>query len=189
MYLMYDFAHLLKCIRNNWVTEKCGELEFSHKGKRYVAKWQDLKLLYQSECQNLLHLSKLSRTAVHPKPIEKQKVSTSLQIFCDETVAALDTFSNLHSHFAEGTVLFLTPIIKFWKICNVHTKGADVRLKDPRRAVVDSVDDEKLSFSLNLADMADKMTADKKGRVRKLTKETGSMLSHTCGALTHLVEF
>ena len=32
IYLLYDFAHLLKNIRNNWLTEKMGELAFYVEG-------------------------------------------------------------------------------------------------------------------------------------------------------------
>ena len=32
MYLLYDFVHLLKNIRNNWLTEKMGELAFYVEG-------------------------------------------------------------------------------------------------------------------------------------------------------------
>ena len=28
-YILYDYVHLLKCIRNNWLTEKLGQLQFS----------------------------------------------------------------------------------------------------------------------------------------------------------------
>ena len=32
IYLLYDFVHLLKNIRNNWLTEKMGELAFYVEG-------------------------------------------------------------------------------------------------------------------------------------------------------------
>ena len=28
LFLLYDYVHLMKCIRNNWLTEKCGEILF-----------------------------------------------------------------------------------------------------------------------------------------------------------------
>ena len=45
MFLLYDYVHLMKNIRNNWLTEKSGELEFEFKDEKYTCKWADLKLL------------------------------------------------------------------------------------------------------------------------------------------------
>lgn len=82
-YLLYDYVHLLKSIRNNWLTEKCGELEFEANGKVMVARWSDLVCLHSLEENSLIKVSRLSKIAVYPKPIERQRVSTCLQIFCD----------------------------------------------------------------------------------------------------------
>ena len=38
----------------------------------------------------MLKMSKLSETAVYPKQIERQRVSTCLQVFCEDTATALD---------------------------------------------------------------------------------------------------
>ena len=40
----------LKCIRNNCLTEKSGELSFEFNGVVQVAKWSDLKTLHDLEC-------------------------------------------------------------------------------------------------------------------------------------------
>ena len=32
LYLLYDYVHLLKCVRNNWLTEENGELEYEWNG-------------------------------------------------------------------------------------------------------------------------------------------------------------
>ena len=37
-YLLYDYVHLIKNIRNLWLTEKTGELKFQHENKFFVAK-------------------------------------------------------------------------------------------------------------------------------------------------------
>ena len=69
-YLLYDYAHLIKNIRNLWLTEKTGKLKFQHENKFLVAKWHHLRNLFQSEVGAVLKMSKLSETAVYPKPIE-----------------------------------------------------------------------------------------------------------------------
>ena len=187
-FLLFDYVHLFKSIRNNWISEKCGQLEFNFEGNRYVASWDHIRQLFNSESENLLRLSKLTYSAVFPSPIEKQRVALCLQVFCDETIAALETFAGLHNIDAHGTILFLKLIVKFWKFVNVHNKNMDLRANDDRQAVVVSVDDERLLYLQAIGEMAHQMTSTNRTRIRQLTKETGSMLAHTCKALVHLAQ-
>ena len=39
MFLLFDFVHLLKSIRNNWLTEKMGLLEYEDNGISKIANW------------------------------------------------------------------------------------------------------------------------------------------------------
>ena len=39
-YLLYDYVHLIKNIRNLWLTKKTSELKFHHENKFLVAKWE-----------------------------------------------------------------------------------------------------------------------------------------------------
>ena len=43
IYFLYDNVHLIKSIRNLWLTEKIGELLFRHEDKEFVASWQHLR--------------------------------------------------------------------------------------------------------------------------------------------------
>ena len=70
--LLYDYVHLMKCVRNNWISEKCGQLKFEYDGKVYTSSWDHLKQLYNSESENLLRLSKLFYEAVH-RSLSKDK--------------------------------------------------------------------------------------------------------------------
>ena len=94
-FLLFDFVHLIKNIRNNWLTEKTGEISFQSDNQSYTAKWSDLLNLYNlehdltSKNSCIRGLSKLTDVAVRPKPVERQRVSTCLRVFCDETHAAL----------------------------------------------------------------------------------------------------
>ena len=50
MFLLFDYVHLLKCIRNNWLTEKCGTIAFKDEnGDQQMARWSDLKSLFRVE--------------------------------------------------------------------------------------------------------------------------------------------
>ena len=42
IYLLYEFVHLLKNIRDNWLTEKMGEVAFYERGMKKVARWSHL---------------------------------------------------------------------------------------------------------------------------------------------------
>ena len=59
IFLLFDFVHLLKCVRNNWITEKMQELEFYYEGRLRTAKWAKLKELYEIESKDSLGEKKL----------------------------------------------------------------------------------------------------------------------------------
>ena len=90
-FLLYDFVHILKAVRNNWITEKCKKLSFEDDGKIKHVSWAHIIDLYRHEQEHLVKLSKLTNVSVFPRPIERQKVSTCLKIFCDETITGLKT--------------------------------------------------------------------------------------------------
>ena len=75
-------------------------------------------------------------------------------------MAALETYSTIHSIDARGTILFLKLIIRFWKIVNVQSPGADIRYKDNDRQVVRSVDDPSLLFLSELAHLVESLATN-----------------------------
>ena len=64
-YLLYDYVHLIKNIRNLRLTEKTGELKFQHENQFLVANWHHLRNLLQSEVCAALKMSNLIETAVN----------------------------------------------------------------------------------------------------------------------------
>ena len=48
-FLLFDFVHLLKNIRNNWLTEKTGSIDFKIEDESFTARWPDLLDLYKLE--------------------------------------------------------------------------------------------------------------------------------------------
>ena len=62
VFLLFDFVHLLKSIRNNWITAKTKELSFLD--EIVVAKWSDIEMLHDLEIEQLVKLSKLTDVAV-----------------------------------------------------------------------------------------------------------------------------
>lgn len=188
LFLLYDYVHLIKSIRNNWLTEKMQELSFSDDGVTKLAKWSDLKILHNFEKENIVKLSRLNDIALAPKPVERQNVSTCLRVFCDETLNALKTHPLLEN--VEGTIAFLSIFISFFKIVNVKGPYEALRLRDENRAVISSVDDDQLTTLIKMADMVEKMMPEKQGhRKRQLTKDTARALSHTCRGLVDLTKY
>ena len=134
-YLLFDYVHLLKNIRNLWLTEKMGELIFEDNGIIRTAKWSHLKQLFELESGSMIKLSSLNEVAVAPKPVERQRVSSCLRVFCERTYHALLNHSGL-SDDKYDTAIFLNKVITWWKIINVKGKGADIRHNDPLQAVI-----------------------------------------------------
>ena len=118
--------------RTSVTTEKTHELVYHDNGVRKTAKWSHLLLLYKAEAnQPLLQLSRLSEKSVTPKHTEKQSVPLCLQVFCDETAAALRTHSATKDEEGiEETATFIELVVKFWKIVNVKKMYEDVIRND-----------------------------------------------------------
>ena len=186
VYLLYDYVHLLKCVRNNWLTEENGELKYEWNGETLVAKWNLLRHLHLLESSSLVKLSKLNEKSVFPKPIERQNVNLCLNVFCYETIAALETHPLIDQNEAKGTIQFLKIMVGFWKIVNTKEKGEFQFFKDQLRGEIADPDDIKLKILLKIADMAEGMTAKGKTRVKQLTTDTGNALAHVCRGLVDL---
>ena len=125
IYLLFNYVHIFKSIRNNWITEACSELLFYSDGKEMTAKWEIVKQLFAHEKNQFVKLSKLTEVAVLPKPVERQKV------FCDETVTAMKTHPLLQDDDTKETVTFIEEVLKFWKIVSVKDIYGSVKTNDP----------------------------------------------------------
>ena len=117
--LLCDCVHVIKCIRNNRLTDKIGQLQFTNNNEFYVARWNNVKELNELESENLITLSRLNTVSVNPKPIERQSLAICLLVFCDETVAALKNNSKINQEQVKQTILFLEKVSQFWRILNV----------------------------------------------------------------------
>ena len=54
--MIFDYVHITKGIRNNWLTKKLGELVFEDNNIQKTANWSHLDKLYQLESQSILKL-------------------------------------------------------------------------------------------------------------------------------------
>ena len=103
MTLAFDPTHMLKNIRNNWVTEKTQQLEFKDpdSGIIVIAKWSDLKSIYKEQVDHLVKTTKLDYATLYPNDYEKQNVSLVLNVFNEKTVVALKMREG------DGTAIFI----------------------------------------------------------------------------------
>ena len=193
MFLLFDYVHLLKSIRNNWLTEAHQELEFEDDGKKFTAKWDHLIKLYELERKagandsGVYGLSKLTEVAVRPKPIERQSVPTCLRVFCEETLTALKVHPGMDEKECEGTIRFIDKVLSMWKILNVKSKFKDLRKIDPLVKEISSPSDVRLDYLLDMSKMFEKMGKSSKGkRKQSLTKDTSNALAHTLNGLVEL---
>ena len=190
MYLLYDYVHLMKCIRNKWLTEKLGMISFEDEtGQQCFARRSDLKALLKAEEDSLVKLSKLNFKSVHPKPVERQNVNLCLNVFSDETVTALQTHTSLDVLDTTGTVQFIKMFLQFWKIANVKSLGANLRYKDADRDVIRSPSDSQLKTFSSLAERVKDMRITDRTRIQKLTAETAYAFHHTCLGMVHLATY
>ncbi len=80
------------------------ELSFTKDGKTYVAQWKDIEALYNEDRKNNIHLTKITYTAVYPKPLKRQSMPYVCQIFNNKTAAALSTLKDKLG-IIEGTII------------------------------------------------------------------------------------
>ena len=61
----YDYDHIHKNIRNNWITEPCKELTFTMDDIEYTAYWKDVTAVYEEDQSDFLIC--VSKTAAETK--------------------------------------------------------------------------------------------------------------------------
>lgn len=169
--------HLLKCIRNNWISDKCKKISLQNGA---TASFADVKDLYESEKSSILKTTPLTQFAVNPSRLQLQNVQHVLKIFNDKVVAAL----KLKEH--HETAKFIQTILNWWNVVNVSGKGEDERMNDPHRAVQDCK-------STNLQDFLKLFQEAKSGhgvgRVQCLTHDTKKALVQTMQGLLAICQY
>ena len=79
-FLIYDFVHIFKNLRNNWNLLCDKKITFFHEGTEMSADWHDIQKVYEANNATQLKLTKLTNTAVYPKPLERQSVPLVRQV-------------------------------------------------------------------------------------------------------------
>lgn len=132
LFLFLTMFMFLKNIRNNWIIVQNKELSFSKDGKTYIAKWKDIEELYTEDRKNTIRLTKITYTAVYPKPLQRQSVPFVCQIFNEKTVAALLALK-VKLGISEGTIILVKLITDWFHMMNVKSRFSHIRMPDDCR--------------------------------------------------------
>ena len=122
LFLLFDFVHILKSIRNNWLnlkdfnkTFQCPQ--FDDFTTTNVVSFEDLRLLYRSDQHSVLKLApRLTSNSCWPSNLERQNVSLALRVFDYSTAAALAIQDSSRQTFNYQTSDFIKIITRVWKI-------------------------------------------------------------------------
>jgi hypothetical protein len=135
-FLLFDFVH--KSSETIGSLKRMGKLILIIEVSSTLLNGNILKKLQSFEQKDLVKMSRLNYVAANPKPVERQKVDTCLRVFCEETINALKCHSRMQNENVDGTVIFLTKVVQFWKIVNVKSPSEGIRLKDSLRDPISS---------------------------------------------------
>ena len=169
----YDFDHVHKNVRNNWITEPNKELSFTMDGKEYPARWKDVVALYEEDQISPFRLTKLSYSSVFTKPLQRQNINLVCQVFNEKTVAAMRTLQPKLA-INDGTIKWIELISQSFRMMSVKSKYQASRFNDSYREVWSSGCDSfqrsgEISTVVSICDFT-----GVRGRRKKLKQQTGN---------------
>eukprot|EP00745_Piridium_sociabile_P001153 TRINITY_DN10714_c0_g2_i1.p1 TRINITY_DN10714_c0_g2~~TRINITY_DN10714_c0_g2_i1.p1 ORF type:complete len:837 (+),score=176.30 TRINITY_DN10714_c0_g2_i1:399-2909(+) len=176
-FLLFDTVHLLKCIRNNWITEKTQKIRLSGQS---VASFSDVKQLYEDEKDGILKTTPLTKASVNPSKLQLQNVQHVLKVFNEKVVGALKMKGCVE------TASVIETVVNWWNTVNVSKRGLDKRRKDHHRAVQESG-----SFSLDtfLEVFHEAHSGHGPSRIQCLTHDTKKALVQTMRGLKAVCDY
>ena len=193
LFLLFDFVHIIKSIRNNWLNQKDYNKTFTYPNFDQIhvsntAVFEEIRQLYKSDQHAVAKLApRLTSKACWPSTFEKQNVSLALRIFDGSTAAALNVNHQLRYHLSTNsqTADFISIMCTVWKIFNINTPNKGILLKDEFSIPLTN-NDPRFSFLQRVVDWADCWRAmpDKNG---KLSPQTFTSFRHSCLALPSIV--
>ncbi|KAH9384587.1 hypothetical protein HPB48_026596 [Haemaphysalis longicornis] len=193
LFFILDTVHILKCIRNNWLNQRnCGRCIFfpdfsslTETPSVLTASFNTLCKLHEGEKDELLRLAPtLSFKALNPSNLERQNVKLALRIFHSSTVAALRSTKVTLDH-ANGTLEFISIVLKWWDIVNVKTPLKGQRLRDPFQEPISALNCHQIDYLNKIVDWLDYWQSLKHD-AGQLTRETHTALHHTSHALVEV---
>ncbi|KFM59054.1 Transposable element P transposase, partial [Stegodyphus mimosarum] len=154
LFILFDSVHILKCIRNNWLSSKNnGTLTFPDRKNYSIfqkAYLKNFEMLFQMEQKSLIkygHL--LSRKVLYLSSIQKQNVNLALKLLNEKNTTALKCISKHYPttfRDIEGTCSFIETVVTWWKIMNVCSPYEGRHLNDLYREPIRFDNATQLNF-------------------------------------------
>lgn len=198
LFFIFDVVHILKCIRNNWISKRTHKCQFLFPDidimtkTLFIADFQHLESLYDFEKKSLVKLAhQLSYKVLYPSTIQKQNVKLALGIFNEKNIAALKCISKENMNLlsdVKGTALFLDIIVKWWKIVNVKSAWEGKRFNDEYRDPIRSSSTLQLEYLKNI------LLWLQRWRItvpisQSLSAQTFQSFAHTTDTFLHLIPY
>lgn len=153
IFFMYDFVHLFKNIRNNWINLKNVDQTFVFPSFEQsceadvlnYAKFKHFRDVYEDEKNSTIKQAfKLNYKTIYPSNLERQKVYLVDNLFHRSTIACLKTKPE-----CEGTVQFLEIIRHWWDIVSLRSTLKGLQTKNCWRKPFENRDDPRFQFLKN----------------------------------------
>ena len=200
LFLIFDFVHIIKCIRNNWLNQHDAQcsfifpsfedtINFNLPAAVSRASFEDISNQYRLEHSSTLKQAyKLTAKVCWPTNLERQNVNLALAVFSESTNATLSLNKQLQgAAIVTQTHEFLDVIIRIWKIFNVNSPMKGKRLRDSFSNPLIK-NDERFCFLDKVVQWLDTWKL-LPGKVGKLTPQTFSSFRHSCLVLPQIVNY
>ncbi|KAI6656127.1 Transposable element P transposase [Oopsacas minuta] len=135
LYLIFDFVHIIKTVRNNWINQIDSNHKFSCPSSvscKYTLKvpFQDFRNLFKLEQKSVAKTAhQLTAKICWPSSLERQNLNLALRLFDDSTTAVLTVHASKYVQVSE-TAQFISLVCKVWKIFNINRPNKEIRLND-----------------------------------------------------------
>ena len=186
LFFLFDSVHLLKCIRNNWLGQTDGDKtflfpDFDSPDELFKASLSHLRLLHEEEKGKIVKTApSLTYKALYPTNIERQNVNLVLKLFNEKVVTAIGHYGSEKSVDCSGTQIFISLILKLWKILNVKSTSKGIHKRDEAAKPIISMDDDRVKYIISFIHWLNKWESlNQKPRAGRLTNETMFALKHT----------
>ena len=136
LFFLFDFVHILKTIRNNWLNQTDYNRTFTfpsfdNLSITNTAMIEDIRILFKSEqFASVKQAPKLTAKSCWPTKLERQTVHLALRIFNEQTAAAIQIQNSTRDVFKTQTEDFIRIVCSVWKIFNINTPTKGLRLRD-----------------------------------------------------------
>ncbi|CAH2096251.1 unnamed protein product [Euphydryas editha] len=135
LFLFHDPPHLLKGVRNNFLTK-----DIIYEGKK--ASWSDILYIYDLDSKggHTKAMPKLTAQHVNPKQMDKMKVKTAAQVLSARTAAMLNYTHALHKRLNTpvGTMETTADVVEFFDNLFDSVNGSPGGSKGKLRCAVKS---------------------------------------------------